>query len=82
VGATDVRAATPLHLAAQRGCMPVALVLSEAGADIEAKDVDGRAPVDLLPQPRAQEMRERGARALFKPMSVADRRLRSRTGQE
>lgn len=39
--------ATPLHVAASRGAAHVASALLDGGADIEAKDADGRTPLDI-----------------------------------
>lgn len=39
--------ATPLHMAASRGASHVAAALLDGGADVEAKDADGRTPLDI-----------------------------------
>lgn len=37
---------TPLHIAAQTGADPIALMLLEAGAAVDPKDGAGRTPLD------------------------------------
>jgi ankyrin repeat protein len=45
--ATAVPHQTALHGAAQRGFTPFVKFLAENGADVQAKDANGRTPLDL-----------------------------------
>ena len=47
---------TPLHAAASAACAPAIHALLQAGAEVDAVDDDGRAPVDVLQQGASGEL--------------------------
>ena len=56
-------AGTPLHLAAERGDLPLIDLLTEAGADLHANSARGKTPLEAARDLRVRaHLRARGAR--------------------
>ncbi len=64
---------TALHGAAQRGLTPVVNFLAEHGADLQAKDANGRTALDLARGVGVAGVRQAAARAF--PETVATARI-------